>query len=205
MINKQPHQNYLILGAKPPAYIYWNSDPELFQDDTHEEISREENGVTFRTVNRLTFQAKRQLTSLSCFASNKVLDEKKSIHLKRDTTINVKYKPVVQKLPRIEMLNAVHGEPISLLCKFTANPASGVKVTWYRNGLVLDRDQSTDKRTDKADGSVLRMDADKSLEGLYSCSAENELVTILSYLAWVNFINMTCVFCALIQIHILKE
>ena len=109
------------------------------------------------------------------------MDEKKSIHLKRDTTINVKYKPVVEKLPRIEMLNAVHGEPISLLCKFTANPASGVKVTWYRNGLVLDRDQSTDKRTDKADGSVLRMDADKSLEGLYSCSAENELVTFLLY------------------------
>ena len=116
-------------GAKPPAYIYWNSDPELFQDDTHEEITREVNGVTFKTVNRLTFQARRQLTSLSCFASNNVLDEKKAIHLKRDTTINVKYKPVVEKLPRIEMVNAVHGEPISLACRFTANPTAGVQVS----------------------------------------------------------------------------
>jgi len=104
-------------------------DPELFQDDTHEEITREVNGVTFKTVNRLTFQARRQLTSLSCFASNKVLDEKKAIHLKRDTTINVKYKPVVEKLARIEMVNAVHGEPISLACRFTANPTAGVQVS----------------------------------------------------------------------------
>jgi hypothetical protein len=48
-------------------------------------------------------------------------------------------------------------------------------VSWYRNGLLIERDQSNDKRTDKADGSVLRLDAEKSLEGLYSCSAENEL------------------------------
>lgn len=162
-------------GAKPPAYIYWNSDPELLQEDTHEDVTRETNGLTFKTTNRLTFQARRQLTSLSCFASNKVLDEKKAIHLKRDVTINVKYKPVVEKPARIETINAVHGEPVSLVCRFTANPTAGVQVSWYRNGILLERDLHDEKRSEKADGSVLRIDAEKNLEGLYSCSAENEL------------------------------
>ena len=151
-------------GAKPPAYIYWNSDPELSQEDTHEDITRESNGLTFRTTNRLTFQAKRQLTSLSCFASNKVLDEKKAIHLKRDVTILVKYRPVIEKPPRIETINAVHGEPISLACRFTANPTAGVVVSWFRNGVLLERDDNADRRSDKDDGSVLRLDAEKSLE-----------------------------------------
>lgn len=90
----------IATGAKPSAYIYWNSDPEISQDDIHEQISREENGITFKTTNRITFQAKSQLTSLSCFASNKVLDDKKRIHLKKDTTINVKYRPIIEKSTR---------------------------------------------------------------------------------------------------------
>ena len=68
-------------GAKPAAYIYWNSEPELDLNDIHEEVS--ERGDTFQTLNRLTFPAERKLTSLSCFAANQVLDEKKGQHLKQ--------------------------------------------------------------------------------------------------------------------------
>ena len=83
-------------GAKPQAYIYWNSDPPLNFDDIHEETKREENGLTFTTINTLTFEAERQLTSLSCFASNSVLDDKKGTPLKRATNIHVKYKPEIE-------------------------------------------------------------------------------------------------------------
>jgi hypothetical protein len=48
-------------------------------------------------------------------------------------------------------------------------------VSWFRNGLLLEKDHNVEKRSDKADGAVLRLDAEKGLEGLYSCSAENEL------------------------------
>ena len=49
-------------------------------------------GHTFTTTNELRFEARRRLTSLSCFASNKVLDDSKGIPLRRDTTISVNYR-----------------------------------------------------------------------------------------------------------------
>ena len=85
----------IATGAKPQAHIYWNSDPPLNFDDIHEETKREENGLTFTTTNTLTFEAERELTSLSCFASNSVLDNKKETPLKRATNIHVKYKPEI--------------------------------------------------------------------------------------------------------------
>ncbi len=40
-----------------------------------------QHGLTFDTLNRLTFRAERRLTSLACFASNAVLDQEKGMHL----------------------------------------------------------------------------------------------------------------------------
>merc|ERR1712050_377796 len=82
-------------GAKPQAYIYWNSNPQFNKDDIHEEVTRESNGLTFQTLNRLTFSAQKELTSLSCFASNDALDKRQGVHLKQTTTINVKFKPEI--------------------------------------------------------------------------------------------------------------
>ena len=65
------------------------------QDDIHEEVTRESNGLTFQTLNRLTFSAQKELTSLSCFASNDALDKRQGVHLKQTTTINVKFKPEI--------------------------------------------------------------------------------------------------------------
>ena len=66
------------------------------QEDIHEEVTRESNGLTFQTLQRLTFPAQKELTSLSCFAANAALDERDGQHLKQTTTINVKYKPEIQ-------------------------------------------------------------------------------------------------------------
>ena len=86
-------------GAKPEAKIYWNSEPPLNMNDTSETYVRESNGWTFNTTNRLTFRAQRQLTSLSCFAYNKVLSKSKGAHLKKATVINVRYKPHIERRP----------------------------------------------------------------------------------------------------------
>ena len=96
-------------GAKPQAHIYWNSDPPLNFDDIHEETKREENGLTFTTINTLTFEAERELTSLSCFASNSVLDNKKETPLKRATNIHVKYKPEIELTDGSRVINVLQG------------------------------------------------------------------------------------------------
>ena len=96
-------------GAKPQAHIYWNSDPPLNFDDIHEETKREENGLTFTTINTLTFEAERELTSLSCFASNSVLDNKKETPLKRATNIHVKYKPEIELADGSRVINVLQG------------------------------------------------------------------------------------------------
>lgn len=170
-------------GAKPPAYVYWNSDPALSFDDIHEEVSRESNGLTFTTTNRLTFQAQRKLTSLSCFASNQVLDQKHAVHLKRTTTINVKFRPeIVTETPGgprpLPEIRAVQGETVELVCRFAANPTDGAVVHWYKDGyqLVLgpEHHQELVQGGDRG-GSVLRLDAGPSRRGVYACSAENEV------------------------------
>ena len=96
-------------GAKPQAHIYWNSDPPLNFDDIHEETKREENGLTFTTINTLTFEAERELTSLSCFASNSVLDNKKETPLKRATNIHVKYRPEIELPEGSGVIEALQG------------------------------------------------------------------------------------------------
>lgn len=112
----------------------------LFQDDIHEEVTREANGLTFQTLNRLTFSAQRELTSLSCFASNKALDERKGVHLVQSTTINVKFKPEVLLTPanKSRIIHAVEGEPLAVTCNFKANPMVGANIKWYKNGHLLE-------------------------------------------------------------------
>ena len=111
------------------------------QDDIHEEVTREDNGLTFQTLNRLTFKAQRELTSLSCFASNSALDDRKGVHhLKQTTTINVKFKPEIIGKPNgsTEIIHAVEGESVTLTCNFKANPMSGANIKWYKNGHLLE-------------------------------------------------------------------
>ena len=117
--------------------IYWNSEPPLNMNDTHETYVREANGWTFNTTNRLTFKAQRQLTSLSCFAYNKVLAAQKGVHLQKATVINVKYKPEIELRSEIESINAVRGEHVVIECRFRANPMQPVRVTWYKDGYKI--------------------------------------------------------------------
>ncbi len=124
----------------------------------------------------LTFDAElRGLISLSCFASNRVVDDRRATHLRRDTTINVSYRPRVERKARgPDLVRAVHGETLELHCRFEANPMRGSSVTWYRDGEAIPVDGGRFAAGDD-DGSVLRVkSADKSLEGVYSCSARNE-------------------------------
>ena len=90
-------------GAKPPAYVYWNSEPAMDLADATEEVTQAPDG-TFETLNQLTFRAERRLTSLSCFASNRVIDDAGGVHLKRATTVNVKFRPEIhERIPAEEV------------------------------------------------------------------------------------------------------
>ena len=76
---------------------------------------------------------------MSCFASNKALDERKGTHLKQTTTINVKFKPEILK-PNgtTEIIHAIEGEVVTLTCNFKANPMVGANIKWYKNGHLLE-------------------------------------------------------------------
>ena len=132
------HVIKLIFSAIPSKLICTNFSC-LLQDDIHEEVTREANGLTFQTLNRLTFSAQRELTSLSCFASNKALDERKGVHLVQSTTINVKFKPEVLLSPnKSRIIHAVEGEPLAVTCNFKANPMVGANIKWFKNGHLLE-------------------------------------------------------------------
>ena len=134
-------------------------------------MTREDNGLTFQTLNRLTFSAQRELTSLSCFATNDALDARKGVHLKQTTIINVKYKPEILKVNNngsTEVIHAVEGEPLALTCNFKANPMVGANIKWYKNGHLLENHPHHQ-------GPTLNLEAHRSSAGVYACQAENEV------------------------------
>ena len=168
------NKEFLHRGAKPAAFIYWNSEPPVDLSNFITEVTP--NGNAFDTINQLTFRAERKLTSLSCFASNQVLDEQKGVHLTQATTINVRYRPRIDKAPSVEPTYRVQGESVTLYCKYEANPVSGTLVTWYREGRVVafGKQEKENFLRASADASILRIGTlERGQEGRYSCAAEN--------------------------------
>ncbi len=85
-------------GARPPAYIYWNSVPEADLSDAVDTVTKR--GETYETTSVLRFRAaERRLTSLSCFASNAVLDRQRGVHLSRAATVSVRYVQCGRTMP----------------------------------------------------------------------------------------------------------
>lgn len=72
-------------------------------------------GPTFTTTNTLTFEARRRLTSLSCFASNTVTDDdaRGTMPLRKDTTISVNYRDS-EKLGGLEITNNLPKRPYGM-------------------------------------------------------------------------------------------
>lgn len=66
---RSPQVTCIARGAKPAAYIYWNSEPELDLNDIHEEVTKI--GHTYQTLNQLTFQVGDQDNFL--FASHELI------------------------------------------------------------------------------------------------------------------------------------
>ncbi|CAB4056380.1 Speract receptor,Guanylate cyclase 32E,Receptor-type guanylate cyclase gcy-28,Receptor-type guanylate cyclase gcy-1,Receptor-type guanylate cyclase gcy-4,Receptor-type guanylate cyclase gcy-20,Heat-stable enterotoxin receptor,Olfactory guanylyl cyclase GC-D,Atrial natriuretic peptide receptor 2,Atrial natriuretic peptide receptor 1,Receptor-type guanylate cyclase gcy-13,Retinal guanylyl cyclase 2,Receptor-type guanylate cyclase gcy-12,Receptor-type guanylate cyclase gcy-29,Receptor-type guanylate cyclase G len=153
-------------NAKPPAYIYWNSEP-LLNFDNVTEIS-EPFGNAFQTTSLLTFVTQRHLISLSCFASNDLLDRLEGTHLRVDTTINVRYKPRIRS-QELKDIKVFEGETLSINCSYESNPMDAF-VTWYLNGMnISSPGQSRDVSLFKL------VNITSSMSGVYSCMIENEV------------------------------
>ena len=119
---------------------------------------------------KVTFKATRELTSLSCFATNKVMDDQKvdvfkancnqalscqMDHLAASSTVNVKYKPEIV-VRGLDIVYIVLGDDFALNCSYNANPSVTAKVVWYKNGKRLDYKQ-VKMRNLTMDGSVIKM------------------------------------------------
>ena len=105
---------------------------------------------------KVTFKATRELASLSCLATNKVMDDQqvKTSHLKlcfaykpgtglqmdplaASSTVNVRYKPEIV-VKGLDIVYIVLGEDFVLNCSYSANPTVTAQVLWYKNGKMLD-------------------------------------------------------------------
>ena len=72
-------------------------------------------------------------------------------HFSASSTVNVKYRPEIL-IHGLSVVYVVLGDNISLHCNYKANPAVTAKVTWYRNGKILNY-QNIDVRNLTQDGA----------------------------------------------------
>ena len=97
------------------------------------------------------------------------------MHLKQDTTINVKYKPEVARKPSLDIIYSIQDDRVDLYCKYEANPMLGTVVSWYKNGKLITFAEENFERGSE-DSSILKIvGVTKESEGVYSCAAENEV------------------------------
>lgn len=87
--------------------------------------------------------------------------------MKQATTINVKFKPEVERPNTTHVIHAVEGEPLALACNFKANPTIGANTRWYKNGHLVEHPHQQ--------AGILRLEAQTTSAGLYACSVENEV------------------------------
>ncbi|XP_023321779.1 nectin-4 [Eurytemora carolleeae] len=151
--------------GRPAPYVYWNSEPEIKELKDAKERKQKTNH-TYSTTSTVTIKARRELASISCFASNKVMDDKKISHLSRSANLNVKFPPEISRKGRAtDEIYKVLNENITLICPYTANP-NQVNVSWYRNSELLDFDKFNVKSLSSDNSKITLQNSKSSLSDI---------------------------------------
>ncbi|XP_017137475.1 uncharacterized protein LOC108152559 isoform X3 [Drosophila miranda] len=170
-----------IHGARPAVNLTWYN--------TTSTISAEENDLTeirtkafekedgtYHTQSELVFNASRFENDrvFKCEAENIVLQINREKPIASSLTLEVLYPPVVKVSPPEMVTNT--SEIVLLNCEYFANPASLTQVVWYRNGDIVNVNDTDHYQGGNSENVALVIKStDKEDVGNYSCQLSNSI------------------------------
>uniref|UniRef100_A0A1B6E6D7 Ig-like domain-containing protein n=1 Tax=Clastoptera arizonana TaxID=38151 RepID=A0A1B6E6D7_9HEMI len=175
-----------VTGARPAANITWYNGTNPIPTRTN---STMQDDGTYNTESHLIFTASRWENghSLSCEATNLVMQMRNEWPMRADLKLEVMFPPLVEIVPDAIVLNET--EEISLYCFFVANPTNAKPPKWFRDDVeLIPVDYLHSSEEVASDNTSLKIrNASRHDQGMYTCMVENEVGVGKS----TNFANVT--------------
>ncbi|KAM7357581.1 neuromusculin isoform 3-T4 [Cochliomyia hominivorax] len=170
-----------VHGARPPVNLTWFNasqpmDPK--ENDLMEIRTRafEKEDGTYHTQSDLIFNASRFENDVKfvCQAENIVLQINREAPMQSLLTLEVLYPPVVKVSPPEITVNT--SDTVLLNCEYVANPASLDQVVWYRNGEVVNvNDTERYEGGNSENVALVIRSTEKQDIGNYTCQLSNSI------------------------------
>ncbi|KAI8118506.1 Kin of IRRE-like protein 2 [Lucilia cuprina] len=170
-----------VHGARPPVNLTWFNasqpmDPE--ENDLMEIRTRafEKEDGTYHTQSDLIFNASRFENDVKfvCQAENIVLQINREAPMQSLLTLEVLYPPVVKVSPPEITVNT--SDTVLLNCEYVANPASLDHVVWYRNGEIVNvNDTERYEGGNSENVALVIRSTEKQDIGNYTCQLSNAI------------------------------
>ncbi|XP_022227441.2 hemicentin-1 isoform X16 [Drosophila obscura] len=170
-----------IYGARPAVNLTWYNATSTISPEENDltEIRTkafEKEDGTYHTQSELVFNASRFENDrvFKCEAENIVLQINREKPISSTKTLEVLYPPVVRVSPPEMVTNT--SEIVLLNCEYFANPASLTQVVWYRNGDIVNVNDTDHYQGGNSENVALVIKAtDKEDVGNYSCQLSNAI------------------------------
>ncbi|XP_030385039.1 uncharacterized protein LOC115632156 isoform X2 [Scaptodrosophila lebanonensis] len=168
-----------IYGARPAVNLTWYNTTSVVSPEENDltEIRTkafEKEDGTYHTQSELIFNATRFENDrvFRCEAQNIVLQINREKPLASSLTLDVLYPPVVKVSPPEMVTNT--SEIVLLNCEYVSNPASLTHVVWYRNGDIVNVNDTDRYQGGNAENVALVIKStDKEDIGNYTCQLSN--------------------------------
>nr|XP_053621031.1 uncharacterized protein LOC128681264 isoform X5 [Plodia interpunctella] len=126
-------------GARPAAEIVWyNGTTKLTPAENNIDQNQvKSQDTTYETISKLVFEGTRYENGkkFHCEASNQVTIETKDHPMHATRELDIWYPPIIHVEP--SNVTVVEGSKLLLQCEYVSNPSSLTNVIWYRNGEVV--------------------------------------------------------------------
>ncbi|BFF98746.1 uncharacterized protein DMAD_06817 [Drosophila madeirensis] len=170
-----------IYGARPAVNLTWYNATSTISPEENDltEIRTkafEKEDGTYHTQSELVFNATRFENDrvFKCEAENIVLQINREKPISSTKTLEVLYPPVVKVSPPEMVTNT--SEIVLLNCEYFANPASLTQVVWYRNGDIVNVNDTDHYQGGNSENVALVIKStDKEDVGNYSCQLSNAI------------------------------
>lgn len=168
-----------VFNARPAANVTFYNNTVPVEDSVNgvsiSTKTEERNDGTFNTVSQMIFTATRYENgaSIRCEADNIVMREDFERPLHDTLVLEVMYPPVVFVRPDNITVNET--QDFLLFCDYDANPATLVRVTWMRNGEIINTSQSRYEGGNPEQTALLVKGARRTDIGSYMCELQNTI------------------------------
>ncbi|XP_030572924.1 uncharacterized protein LOC115771379 [Drosophila novamexicana] len=170
-----------IHGARPAVNLTWYNTTSVISGEENDltEIRTkafEKEDGTYHTQSELMFNATRFENDrvFRCEAENIVLQINREKPMASALTLEIMYPPVVKVSPPEMVTNT--SEIVLLNCEYVANPASLTQVVWYRNGDIVNVNDTDRYQGGNSENVALVIKStDKEDIGNYTCELSNSV------------------------------